>query len=235
MSIKKIQSLAVIVSAILFVPSMALAGADAEVYGCIHLPVRPVKPITYKFTAGAHGTHCMSQKGKSATLIVKSQDLSCASLGDVAEKTSSDCAEENHQWNVAFKAVQNADAGSAHVKWSSHSEKPNKVELLAADESTMICESEKLCSTKSLEWNKRASGPIYIIFQPSRTVTSKLKNLYHNIKHPEQASSHTDRAQNDRAQNENANKAHSDHASIHIHKNQNRSENNTDNNSHTVD
>jgi len=154
----------------LLVPTIAFAGAGANVNACIYLPVKPVQPLSVTFSPGGPGTHCMDKTGKTGTVSVTNAGVTCASVGYVESKGSSTggdtCATDTSYWQLGYAAKGTSMTGSLNSSWSLPLFGDNHAKIESASKGTVVCNTQNLCTTQSVQWDSGTSGPIYFIFSP---------------------------------------------------------------------
>ncbi|MCS4510459.1 hypothetical protein [Xylophilus ampelinus] len=148
---------------------MAHAGAGANVNACVYLTSKPSVPMTVNVTPGGSGTHCMHEKGHSATLTVSNAGVTCVSVGYVEAKASSSggdlCATDKSKWPLSYAITGTAFSGSTQTQWHTGT-RNNSIDLHSPSPGTNVCGQSSLCTSTSWTWNAGTQGPLYIIFQP---------------------------------------------------------------------
>lgn len=155
-------------------PGMAHAGAGANVYACVYLPVAPAAPMQAGMTPGGAGTHCMNDVGKATSFTVTNAGVTCGSIGYVEEKGSSTkgdtCATDTSSWPLSYTLTQGGTptpySGATNSEWARPGLRSNTMSLKNYSKGTVVCGSQALCTATSWEWDGGTQGPLYIIFQP---------------------------------------------------------------------
>ncbi|WP_420136200.1 hypothetical protein [Sphingomonas sp.] len=178
----RILSMMGLMVAVTALPSMARAGAGANIQACVFLPTAQAKTLTFNFSVGR--TKCMNDKGNNAVLTTSSAGMSCTSAGYVEEKGSSTnggtCATQKSHWVLGYSSttgsppVQNGYSGSSDISMSRGSN-TNNASMSSYSAGTQLCSSNALCSSTSQKWPHGKQGPLYLIFQPGYQPTAKKK------------------------------------------------------------
>ncbi len=151
-------------------PALVFAGAGANMYACVYLPVAPISPLSVSFTAGGSVDHCMNNTGNNNSITASTAGVTCASVGYVEGKSSSSggdtCATDTSIWLLSYNIASTAYSGSTQSTWSHPFLGDNHINLQASSTGTSVCSNSNLCTSTSQEWDSGTQGPLYIIFQP---------------------------------------------------------------------